>query len=261
MYRLGGNCIGFAESKTSSVEKGENIPDTVRTVEKYADAIVMRHSLEGSARVAADSVNIPVINAGTGAEEHPTQALLDTYTMRRELAKRRDKEPLINLDGINVALVGDLRYGRTVHSLARAFTLFPSITLFLVSPDSLKMRREVVEDIKDKLNVTETTNLNEILGKVDVVYMTRIQKERFEDKIEYEKIKHAFVLTPNDLKGMREDAILMHPLPRVDEIDYQVDSTKQASYFSQVENGLITRMALLAVTLTKPKNLPFSDVK
>ncbi|MEM2896473.1 MAG: aspartate carbamoyltransferase [Candidatus Bathyarchaeia archaeon] len=239
MYRLGGSAIGFAESRGTSVEKGENLADTVRTVENYADLIVIRHPLEGSARLAAEFSEIPLINAGSGAEEHPTQAMLDLYTIKKEKG---------SVDGLSVALVGDLRYGRTVHSLAYALSLY-KINLYLVSPESLKMRREVLEVINERINVKEVNSLNEVLPEVDVIYMTRIQKERFADVLEYEKVKGSYRLSLEDLKEAKKDVIIMHPLPRVDEIDYRIDKTSYSRYFKQVWYGLITRMTLLALVL------------
>jgi aspartate carbamoyltransferase catalytic subunit len=239
MYRLGGSAIGFAGSGGTSIEKGENLADTIRTVENYADLIVMRHSLEGAARLAAEFSEIPLINAGSGAEEHPTQAMLDLYTIKKEKG---------TIDGLSIALVGDLRYGRTVHSLAYALSLY-KVNLYLVSHELLKMRREVLEVIRKRINVKEVNNLNEILPEVDVIYMTRIQKERFADVSEYEKVKGSYRLTIDDLKNAKKDVIVMHPLPRLDEIDYRIDTTSYSKYFKQVWYGLVTRMALLALVL------------
>jgi aspartate carbamoyltransferase catalytic subunit len=236
MMRLGGCVTGFAEPKAASVEKGESLADTVRTVENYTDIIVIRHPLEGAARLAADFASVPVINAGSGAEEHPTQALLDLYTIRRELG---------SIDGATVALVGDLRYGRTVHSLAYALSLY-DVKLHLVSPDVLRMRREVVLDIKDRIEVKETTEMEPLLPELDVLYMTRIQKERFGEPAEYEKVKGSYQLNVSQLRNVKSRMIVMHPLPRVDEIAPEVDGTKYAKYFKQMRYGLLTRMALLA---------------
>jgi len=236
MMRLGGCVTGFAEPKAASVEKGESLADTVRTVENYTDIIVIRHPLEGAARLAADFASVPVINAGSGAEEHPTQALLDLYTIRRELG---------SIDGATVALVGDLRYGRTVHSLAYALSLY-NVKLHLVSPDVLRMRREVVLDIKDRIEVKETTEMEPLLPELDVLYMTRIQKERFGEPAEYEKVKGSYQLNVSQLRNVKSGMIVMHPLPRVDEIAPEVDGTKYAKYFKQMRYGLLTRMALLA---------------
>jgi len=239
MYRYGGNCIGFAEPKVASVQKGENLADTVRTVENYADVLVIRHPLEGAARLAAEFASIPVINAGTGAEEHPTQAMLDLYTIRKELGK---------IDGLNVALAGDLRYGRTVHSLAYALSLY-NINLYLVSPSLLRMKKEVLEEVKQRVRVEELEELSVVMPQLDVLYMTRIQKERFGSLDEYEKVSGSYRLTANDLSRSKGEMVVMHPLPRVDEIAYDVDSTPHAKYFKQVWYGLLVRMSLIGLVL------------
>ena len=237
MTRLGGTALGFAETKGTSVEKGENLADTIRVTENYADILVIRHPLEGAARMAAEFGSIPVINAGTGAEEHPTQALLDLYTIRKETG---------TIDGLTIGLVGDLRYGRTVHSLAYALSLY-KVKLVLISPDILKMRKEVAEEVSRKINVSETTSLKDRLRELDVVYMTRVQKERFADLQEYEKVKGSYRLMADDLTRAKKSSIVMHPLPRVDEVDSSVDSTPHAKYFQQVGNGVVLRMALLGL--------------
>ena len=239
MYKLGGSVIGFSEPEATSIRKGENLADTVRVVEKYADIIVLRHPAEGAARFAAEYAEIPVINAGSGAEEHPTQAILDLYTILKEKGR---------IDGLNIALMGDLRYGRTVHSLAYALSLY-DVRLFLVSPELLKIRREVLEDIKSRIKVLEYSNIEEILPEVDVLYVTRIQKERFPDLAEYEKVRGSYIVDLNVLRMAKSDLIILHPLPRVEEISVEVDSTPFARYFEQVKNGLVTRMALLALIL------------
>ncbi|HDO19972.1 MAG TPA: aspartate carbamoyltransferase [Candidatus Bathyarchaeota archaeon] len=239
MYKLGGSVIGFSEPEVTSIRKGENLADTVRVVEKYADIIVLRHPAEGAARFAAEYAEIPVINAGSGAEEHPTQAILDLYTILKEKGR---------IDGLNIALMGDLRYGRTVHSLAYALSLY-DVRLFLVSPELLKIRREVLEDIKSRIEVLEYSSIEEILPEVDVLYVTRIQKERFPDLAEYEKVRGSYIVDLNVLRMAKSDLIILHPLPRVEEISVEVDSTPFARYFEQVRNGLVTRMALLALIL------------
>ncbi len=239
MYKLGGSVIGFAEAEIASVRKGENLADTVRVVENYADIIVLRHPMEGAARLAAEFARIPIINAGSGAEEHPTQALLDLYTILKEKGR---------IDGLNIALMGDLRYGRTVHSLAYALSLY-DVGLYLVSPEALRMRREVIDAIKGKKKVIEKTRIEEILPEIDVLYVTRIQKERFPDLAEYAKVKGVYKIDLNTLKDAKKDLIIMHPLPRVDEIAAEVDATPHARYFQQVWNGIVTRMALLALIL------------
>ena len=239
MHKLGGSAIGFAEAEIASVKKGENLADTVRVVESYADVIALRHPLEGAARLAAEFSKVPIINGGSGAEEHPTQALLDLYTIKKEKGK---------IDGLKIALVGDLRYGRTVHSLAYALSLY-DIELYLVSPETLKMRREVLQTIKEKIEVTERTSLEKIVSLVDVLYVTRIQKERFPDLAEYAKVKGSYKIDLEALKEAKEDLIILHPLPRVDEIAAEVDNTPYARYFQQVWNGIVVRMALLALIL------------
>ncbi len=239
MHKLGGSTIGFAEAEIASVKKGENLADTVRTVENYADVIAVRHPLEGAARLAAEFAKVPIINAGSGAEEHPTQALLDLYTILKE--KER-------IDGLKIALVGDLRYGRTVHSLAYALSNY-NVELHLVSPESLKMRREVLDEIKQKISVHEETSLDKVVSIVDVLYVTRIQRERFPDPAEYIKVKGSYRIGLETLGKAKKDLIIMHPLPRVDEISAEVDKTPHARYFQQVWNGIVTRMTLLALIL------------
>ncbi len=238
MHKLGGSAIGFAQAGTASVKKGENLADTVRVVESYADVIVLRHPLEGAARLAAEFAKIPIINGGSGAEEHPTQALLDLYTILKEKGR---------IDGLNIALIGDLRYGRTVHSLAYALSLY-NVRLHLVSPDSLRMRREVLEGIKE-IEVVQKTEIEEILPEMDILYVTRIQKERFPDLAEYAKVKGAYKIDLETLKNVKKDMIILHPLPRIEEIAAEVDETPHARYFQQVWNGIVMRMALLALVL------------
>jgi aspartate carbamoyltransferase catalytic subunit len=239
MLKLGGNSIGFADAESASVKKGENLADTVRTVENYADIIALRHPLEGAAKLAAEFAKVPVINAGSGAEEHPTQALVDLYTIQKERKK---------IDGLKVAVVGDLRYGRTVHSLAYALSLY-SVELMLVSPETLRMRREVLRAIQRKISVSETQNLEKTIPQADVLYVTRIQKERFPDQAEYAKVKGTFRIDLKSLVNAKKDLVILHPLPRVDEIAPEVDSTPQARYFQQVWNGIVVRMALLGLLL------------
>ena len=243
MLKLGGSTIGFAEAEIASVKKGENLADTVRTVENYADIIALRHPLEGAAKLAAEFSKVPIINAGSGAEEHPTQALIDLYTMQKEKGK---------IDGLKIALIGDLRYGRTVHSLAYALSLY-HIELYLISPETLRMRREVIRTIHNKISIIEDTNLEKIIPQIDVLYVTRIQKERFPDPAEYAKVKGAYKIDLKTLKSAKKDLIILHPLPRVDEIAAEVDSTPQARYFQQVWNGIVVRMALLALVLGSVK--------
>jgi len=239
MHRLGGTTIGFAEAEIASVRKGENLADTMRVVENYADVIALRHPLEGAARLAAEFAQVPIINAGSGAEEHPTQALLDLYTMKKELGQ---------IDGLNIALVGDLRFGRTVHSLAYALSLY-DVKLYFISPELLRMQREVLETIGERVKVVETSSLDEFLPRINVLYVTRIQKERFPDAAEYAKVKGSYKIDLATLKKAKKDMIVLHPLPRVDEISAEVDTTHHARYFQQVWNGIVTRMALLALIL------------
>ena len=240
MKKLGGEVVGFSEPALTSIKKGETLADTVRVVENYVDVIVLRHPLEGSARMAADYASVPIINAGSGAEEHPTQAFLDLYTIYKEKGQ---------IDGLNIGILGDLRYGRTVHSLTYALSLYDDITLYLISPEQLKMRREVLEAIRDRVKFKETSKIEEVLPKLDVLYVTRIQKERFPDPAEYQKVKGTYKITLSTLEKAKENLILMHPLPRVDEVDVEVDKTKHAVYFKQVKYGLVTRMALLGLVL------------
>ena len=243
MHKLGGTSIGVAEPKVSSIKKGENLADTVRVVENYADVIALRHPLEGAARLAAEFSQVPIINAGSGAEEHPTQALLDLYTISKEKG---------GIDGLNIALVGDLRYGRTVHSLAYALSLY-KVKLYLVSPELLRMRREVSETIEEKIRVIEKPGLEDVLPETDVLYVTRIQEERFPDPAEFVKVRGIYKIGLDTLKDAKEDMIIMHPLPRVDEIEDKVDDTPHAKYFQQVWNGIVMRVALLALILGATK--------
>ena len=243
MLKLGGSNIGFAEVDSASVKKGENLADTIRTVENYADVIAMRHPLDGAAKLAAEYSRVPIINGGSGSEEHPTQALLDLYTVQKEKGK---------IDGLKIALVGDLRYGRTVHSLAYALSLY-DVELFLVAPDSLRMRREVLRSIQNKIPVTESSDLDKAVSLADVLYVTRIQKERFPDPAEYAKVKGVYKIDLKTLSSAKKDLIILHPLPRVDEIAAEVDATPQARYFQQVWNGVVVRMALLALVLGSVK--------
>lgn len=239
MQRLGGGVIGFAQPGVSSIAKGESFEDTIRTVENYADVIVIRHPEEDSAIRAAKVAEVPVINAGSGPWEHPTQALLDLHTIRE--AKGR-------IDGLKIALLGDLLYGRTVHSLTFALANY-DVKLYLVSPPQLRMRRDVLERVEGRLNYVETSDLKSILPELDVLYVTRVQKERFPRPEDYEAVKDAYRIDRETLRDAREDLIVMHPLPRVTEISTDVDETPHAWYFRQVRHGLYVRMALLALVL------------
>jgi aspartate carbamoyltransferase catalytic subunit len=239
ILKLGGNYISIPEPQVSSVEKGENLVDTIRVMENYADVIVLRHFLEGAARLASEVAVVPVINAGSGSGEHPTQAMLDLYTMERELGA---------IDGLSVALVGDLKYGRTVHSLAYALSLYDT-TLYLVSPKTLEMRREIVNDVSNEVKVIETNEVRDVIPNVDVLYVTRIQKERFPDLEEYEKIKGVYRISSDTLQNAKSNLIVLHPLPRVGEVTSDVDYTPYARYFKETWYGLVTRMALLCLVL------------
>jgi len=243
MERLGGSVIPINEVKYSSVTKGESLSDTVRTMECYADVIVLRHPETGSAAIAAKAARKPVINAGDGIGEHPTQALLDTFTIMEELGR---------LDNLNVTMLGDLKYGRTVHSLARLLSSFNGIKLNYVSPEILRMPQEVMDEVtKRNVPQAEYSSLEEVLPETDVLYVTRVQKERFEDPAEYEKVKGAYVIDPAVMKPAKKDMIVMHPLPRVTEISMDFDDDPRAAYFRQMEYGLYVRMALLAMVLGK----------
>ena len=235
MKRLGGSVLNFS-SAGSSVAKGETLYDTMQMIDGYADIAAIRHPRQGAAQYTADAIDIPVLNAGDGAGNHPTQTLLDLFTIR---------EAHGTLEGLNVVLVGDLRYGRTVHSLSHALVRFGA-TLTLVSPDSLRIPSEIVSDLTaDGAKVTETTDLTATIDDADVIYMTRIQKERFPDEDEYSKVAGIYMLTASDLAGAKGSMIIMHPLPRVNEIHPSVDSTRHARYFQQAFNGVVARMALL----------------
>ena len=240
--RLGGSVIQINNVTYSSVSKGESLRDTVRTMESYTDAIVLRHPEMGSAAEAAAAASKPIINAGDGAGEHPTQALLDAYTIREEMG---------GMDGLTVTMLGDLKYGRTVHSLARLLTLF-DVKINYVSPEILKMPDYLVDEADAAgIGQMQTTNLESVLGDTDVLYVTRIQKERFEDPTEYEQVKDAYVVTTDTMKYAKEQMIVMHPLPRVGEIATDVDDDPRAAYFRQMEYGMYVRMALLALVLGK----------
>ena len=242
MERLGGSVIPISEVKYSSVAKGESLPDTVRTLECYSDVIVLRHPETGAAATAARYAHKPIINAGDGTGEHPTQALLDLFTIREELGR---------LEGLTVTMLGDLKYGRTVHSLSRLLALYGA-KLNYVSPDILRMPASIIEELgKSGLVQNEYTQLDPVLAETDVLYVTRVQKERFEDLTVYESVKGAFVITPETMKSAKSQMVLMHPLPRVGEISYEVDSDPRAAYFRQMEYGLYVRMALLAMVLGK----------
>lgn len=239
MRRLGGSVINLGPAEGSSISKGESLADTVRVIGGYADAMVIRHPKEGSARLASQFSPVPVINAGDGAGHHPTQTLLDLYTIKKES----------HLENLKIALVGDLKYGRTVHSLAYALSLYRA-DITLVSPSSLKMPDPIKADLSGKgTAVRETCDLTGVIDDVDVLYMTRIQRERFPDPVEYKKVASSYRLTPESLGTARRNLIIMHPLPRVDEIAPTVDQTAHARYFQQSFYGVPVRMALLKMLI------------
>lgn len=243
MKRLDGQCIGFTSSGSSSVSKGESIADTAKMFEGYSDALVIRHELEGVSKFISDVVDVPVINAGDGAGQHPTQTLLDLYTIKNEIG---------SIDNLRIALIGDLKFGRTVHSLSQALGLFDNVKIYLVSPPELRMPQEVLIDLnKTNVEYEEVINIEDIIDDVDVLYVTRIQKERFADINDYLKIKGAYIINKKMLEG--KDVIVMHPLPRVDEIDTDVDDTEFNKYFTQAANAVPVRMAILKTLI---KNNP-----
>ena len=239
---VGARIIGFADAGITSAKKGESFSDTIKTVSNYADLLVMRHPLSGTARLAAEISNKPVLNGGDGPNQHPTQTLLDLYTIKKFVGK---------LDGLKIGFVGDLKYGRTVHSLATALTHFNACQYY-ISPESLKMPKHISEEIKEKCTVHETDDLEKFIPEVDVLYMTRIQKERFPDEIEYNKVKDTYVLRKSMLKNAKKTMKVMHPLPRVNEISTDVDDTPHAIYFQQTASGIPVREALLDI-LSKVK--------
>jgi len=242
MSRMGGSVIPINEVRYSSVTKGESLPDTIRTLESYADVIVLRHPEIGASEVAAKYARKPIINAGDGVGEHPTQALLDLYTIRTDLGQ---------IDGLHVAMVGDLRYGRTVHSLARLLCLY-DVRMTFVSPEILRLPLDVMNEVKDhNLPVRETYDVGDVIGDADVLYVTRVQRERFADQAQYDEVKDCYVITPELMEEAKEQMVVMHPLPRVNEISYAIDDDPRAAYFRQMENGMYIRMALLAAVLGK----------
>jgi aspartate carbamoyltransferase len=242
MERLGGSVIPINEVKYSSVSKGESLPDTVRTLECYADVIVLRHPEVGASALAAKYARKPIINAGDGVGEHPTQALLDLFTILEELGSAQ---------GLTVTMLGDLKYGRTVHSLSRLLSLY-GVKLNYVSPKILEMPREIVQELNELgIQQKEYADLDQALPETDVLYVTRVQKERFENLDEYEEVKSLYVIDPTTMKKAKTRMIVMHPLPRVGEISEDFDSDPRAAYFRQMEYGLYTRMALLAMVLGK----------
>ena len=241
MASLGGSSIGIADLKSSSVEKGESLADTIRVIDLYSDVILLRHPMDGSSRFAAELSKNPIINAGSGSEEHPTQALLDLSTILKEKGK---------IDGLSVAIVGDLKYGRTVYSLLYGLANY-KVDIHLVSPSTLRIRKESIYEIQDKLRIKEHNKLDEVLSEADVIYVTRIQRERFPDVQEYEKVKGTYTIDENTLVKAKSDIAVMHPSPRVDEISQSIDHTKNAIYFKQASYGKELRAALLALMLNE----------
>lgn len=235
MIRLGGSCISMDCVEASSIVKGETLADTIRVISGYADAIVLRHPKEGAARLASEFSSVPVINAGDGAGQHPSQTILDLYTIRQRMP----------LDGINVGILGDLRYGRTVHSLAYALSLY-RVRLHAIAPEGLELPQNVIHELKEReMEVHECRELDGVIHELDVLYVTRIQRERFPDSASYYDVASSYRITPELLSSVRPHLIVLHPLPRVDEIDPRVDALPQAGYFEQARNAVPVRMALL----------------
>jgi len=241
MALLGGTSIGIADGLSSSIHKGETLGDTVKIISSYCDVLALRHSLDGSSRFAAEVSNKPVINAGSGTEEHPTQTIQDLFTIRKEKKK---------IDGLKIGIVGDLKYGRTVYSLLYGLSNY-DVDVHLISPESLRIRSDSTYVIKKELSYTESTTLDDYIDDLDVLYVTRIQKERFPDEEEYANVKDSYVIGLDMIKKMKDDAIILHPLPRVNEISTDVDKTKQAKYFEQAEYGKYARAALLGLILNE----------
>ena len=238
MYELGGNVIGFSEAQSSSASKGESVADTAKTISCYADIIAMRHPKEGAPYVAAQNATIPVINAGDGGHNHPTQTLADLLTIQREKGR---------FENLTVGFCGDLKFGRTVHSLINALSRYSGIKIVLISPEELKLPSYVKKDILAKNNIpyVQTTSLEDAIGELDILYMTRVQRERFFNEEDYLRLKDSYILTPEKLVPAKDDLIILHPLPRVNEISTAVDNDKRAAYFRQARNAKYIRMALI----------------
>jgi len=241
MASIGGSSMGVADVKSSSLEKGESLADTVRVIDQYSDVIVLRNPLDGSSRFAAEVAEKPVINAGSGTEEHPTQAMLDLYTIWKEKG---------GINGLKIGIVGDLKYGRTVYSLLYGLTSY-SVEIHLIAPPLLKIRKESIFEIENKIRMQEHEVLDDTLNELDVVYVTRIQRERFPDTQEYEKVKGSYTINSKMLESAKSDVIVMHPLPRLDEVSHDIDSTPKAKYFKQVAYGKDVRATLLALVLNE----------
>lgn len=248
MYELGGNVIGFSEASGSSVSKGESVADTAKVISCYADIIAMRHPKEGAPLVAAQNASIPVINAGDGGHSHPTQTLADILTIYREKGR---------LDNLTIGLCGDLKYGRTVHSLIEAMSRRKNIKFVLISPDELRLPGYIKKDVMERndMEFVETSSLEDSLSGLDILYMTRVQRERFDSAEEYERLKDSYILTPEKMKNAPCGMAILHPLPRVNEISVDVDDDPRACYFKQVKNGKFMRMALILKLLDEAKNV------
>ena len=238
MYELGGNVLGFSEAQSSSSAKGESVADTVKVVGYYADIIAMHHPKEGAPLVASMNAGIPVINAGDGGHNHPTQTLTDLLTINREKGR---------FDNLTVGFCGDLKFGRTVHSLIGALSRYKNVKFVLISPKELTLPEYIIKEVIEKNNIefVETTNLEEVMGELDILYMTRVQRERFFNEQDYIRLKDSYILTPEKLENAKEDMCILHPLPRVNEIAVAVDNDKRAKYFEQAKNGKYIRMALI----------------
>ena len=238
MYELGGNVLGFSEAQSSSAAKGESVSDTIRTVGAYADIIAMRHPKEGAPMVACRKSTVPIINAGDGGHNHPTQTLTDLLTIKREKG---------HFDGLTIGFCGDLKFGRTVHSLMAAMSRYDNVKFIFISPDELRLPEYLKEDILDPKNIeyVETTNLENAMPQLDILYMTRVQRERFFNEQDYIRLKDSYILTPDKLTAAKDSLSILHPLPRVNEISTAVDDDPRAKYFEQVRNGKFIRMALI----------------
>lgn len=242
MLRLGGNVIGFSEPNSSSAAKGESIADTIRTVACYADIAVMRHPKEGAPKIAALNTTMPVINAGDGGHHHPTQTLTDLLTIKNIKGRLSD---------LTIGLCGDLKFGRTVHSLIKAISRYENIKIVLISPEELKVPNYIINEVlvKNNIEYVETTNMEEVIGELDVLYMTRVQRERFFNEEDYVRLKDSFILDSDKMRFAKKDMIVLHPLPRVNEIAYEVDNDPRACYFKQAQYGMYVRMALISKLL------------
>ena len=242
MMELGGNVLGFSDAASSSVSKGETVADTVRVIGCFADIIAMRHSKEGAPLVASHYANMPIINAGDGSHAHPTQTLTDLLTIRREKGR---------LNNLTIGFCGDLKFGRTVHSLIKALSRYTGINVILIAPEELRLPSYIRREVCDKNHVPtrEVETMEEVMSELDILYMTRVQKERFLDEEEFERLKDSFILNPERLRTAKKDMIILHPLPRVNEITRAVDNDPRAAYFRQVENGKFVRMALIYTLL------------